>query len=63
MDDIGAVNLVDKLMLYFRNNVRPSNEDLVKAYEAGINVVELKRYIEEVELEKHTACEEHEWDN
>lgn len=50
-DDIGAVDLVDKLMICFRNGVKPDEKVLLQSYEAGINVKELERYIKEVELE------------
>lgn len=48
---IESVDLVDKLMTCFRNGVKPNDKDIVRAYELGINVSELKQYIVEVENE------------
>jgi len=53
MNELEAVDLVDKLMICFRNDIRPSDEVLVKAYEAHINVEELEAYIRGFELEEH----------
>lgn len=58
LSNMEAVDLVDKLMIQFRNNVRPSNADLVAAYKANINVNELERYIKEVELGTEQEVEE-----
>lgn len=63
INNMEAVDLVDKLMIQFRNNVKPTDADLVAAYEAGINVKELERYIKEVELgTEHETEEEYEQD-
>jgi hypothetical protein len=49
IDSIESVELVDKLMICFRNGVKPADADIVLAYELGINVRYLKQYIEEIE--------------
>jgi len=51
MNDMEKVDLVDKLMICFRNNIKPTDKDLLLAYKAGINVKELERYIKEYEIE------------
>jgi len=63
MNEIEAVDLVDKLMRCFRNGVTPYKDDIIQAYNAGINVSELERYIKEVELEEYETYEEYEWNN
>ena len=46
---ITSVEIVDELMTYFRNGVKPPDAVVVKAYDLGINVKALKDCIEEVE--------------
>ena len=48
---IESVVVVDKLMTQFRHGVKPSDADIVKAYELGINVKALKQYVEETEMD------------
>jgi len=49
IDGVESVEMVDKLMVCFRNGVKPSDADIVLAYELGINVRYLKQYVEEIE--------------
>lgn len=58
-ESIESVEVVDQLMTYFRNGCQPADSLIVKAYDLGINVKELKRYIEEVENDR---CTEEEYD-
>lgn len=51
-DNIESVEMVDKLMTYFRNGIEPPDREIVKAYDMGINVKYLKQYIQEIENER-----------
>lgn len=62
MNELKAVDLVDKLMLCYRNKVRPCNEDIICAYEMGIDVNALESYIKEVELGEQETDDEYEWE-
>jgi len=42
-----SVDLVDKLMLQYRNKVKPSDADIVRAHDLGINTTALRIYVEE----------------
>ena len=48
-EEIESVDIVDSLMMYFRNNSQPVDGLITKAYEHGIDVQLLKEYVEEVE--------------
>lgn len=58
MNELEAVELVDKLMITYRNGIRPKDEDVARAVELGIDVSQLKLYIEEYEIED-TNSEDH----
>lgn len=61
MNELKAIDLVDKLMLCYRNKIQPCDEDIICAYEMGINVKALELYVKEVELGEQEIDEEHEW--
>lgn len=45
---IEAVEVVDYLMTCYRNGVEPSSDKKAEAFEMGIDVLQLKRCMEEV---------------
>lgn len=55
---IEEVKIVDYLMTCYRNGVEPSAEKKSEAFERGINVLELKGYMEEVYAEEIDEYEE-----
>ena len=65
-ESIDAVDLVDRLMTHFRYGVKPDDKDIIKAYELGIGIADLKAlkaYVEEVEIGEDTDNEDIEWED
>jgi len=57
-DSLDAVDLVDTLMTYFRNGGTPPDKMVIRAYELGINVEYLRRYIQEIEQHERQDIDE-----
>lgn len=54
--ELRAVEVVDVLMMNYRNGVEPSKDLKLEAYELGIDVKQLELYI--TTIEKETEYEE-----
>lgn len=63
MERIEEVEIVDYLMTCYRNGIEPSKDMKVKAYEKGIDVLQLKRCMEEVYESEESGQMGYGWDD
>jgi hypothetical protein len=61
MNELEAIELVDKLMMSYRNGIRPSDKDIARAVELGIAINKLKEYAEATREEGGDEIEEYIW--